>query len=66
MVQVGTPDDILRNPANDYVRSFVRGVTVNEQDAVLTRAVNAGQMLMFDDVELPDSLAHTIARQLYA
>lgn len=26
VVQVGTPDDILRNPANEYVRSFVRGV----------------------------------------
>jgi glycine betaine/proline transport system ATP-binding protein len=26
VVQVGTPDDILRNPTNDYVRSFVRGV----------------------------------------
>ena len=36
------------------------------QNAVLTRAVSAGQMLMFDDVELPDSLAHTIAHQLYA
>ena len=26
VVQVGTPDEILRMPANDYVRSFVRGV----------------------------------------
>ncbi len=26
VVQVGTPDEILRNPANDYVRSFIRGV----------------------------------------
>ncbi|GAA6120034.1 glycine betaine/L-proline ABC transporter ATP-binding protein ProV [Acidovorax sp. FG27] len=26
VVQVGTPDDILRNPADDYVRNFVRGV----------------------------------------
>ncbi len=26
VVQVGTPDEILRNPANDFVRSFVRGV----------------------------------------
>lgn len=26
VVQVGTPDEILRIPANDYVRSFVRGV----------------------------------------
>ncbi len=26
VVQVGTAEDILRNPANDYVRSFFRGV----------------------------------------
>lgn len=26
VVQVGTPDEILRHPANDFVRSFVRGV----------------------------------------
>jgi glycine betaine/proline transport system ATP-binding protein len=26
VVQLGTPDEILRNPANDYVRSFVHGV----------------------------------------
>lgn len=26
VIQVGTPDEILRSPANDYVRSFVRGV----------------------------------------
>ncbi len=26
VVQVGTPDEILRNPADDYVRSFIYGV----------------------------------------
>lgn len=26
VMQVGAPDEILRNPANDYVRSFIRGV----------------------------------------
>ncbi|MBB3179049.1 glycine betaine/L-proline ABC transporter ATP-binding protein ProV [Variovorax sp. Sphag1AA] len=26
VIQIGTPDEILRSPANDYVRSFVRGV----------------------------------------
>lgn len=26
VVQVGTPEDILRHPANDYVRRFIRGV----------------------------------------
>jgi predicted homoserine dehydrogenase-like protein len=36
------------------------------QNAVLTRSVSAGQVLSFADVELPDSLANTIARQLYA
>ena len=29
VVQVGTPDDILNNPANEYVRSFFRGVDVS-------------------------------------
>jgi glycine betaine/proline transport system ATP-binding protein len=28
VVQVGTPDDILRNPSDDYVRAFFRGVDV--------------------------------------
>lgn len=36
------------------------------QDAVLTRSVSAGQTLRFDDVELPDTLALHIARELYA
>lgn len=26
VIQVGTPDEILQNPANDYVRAFFRGV----------------------------------------
>lgn len=29
VVQVGTPDEILNSPANDYVRSFFRGVDVS-------------------------------------
>jgi len=28
VVQVGTPDDILNNPANEYVEAFFRGVNV--------------------------------------
>ncbi|WP_097461624.1 glycine betaine/L-proline ABC transporter ATP-binding protein ProV [Mangrovitalea sediminis] len=28
VVQVGTPEEILRNPADDYVKSFFRGVDV--------------------------------------
>ncbi len=29
VVQVGTPDEILKTPANDYVRSFFKGVDVS-------------------------------------
>jgi len=29
VVQVGTPDEILNNPADDYVKSFFRGVNVS-------------------------------------
>jgi glycine betaine/proline transport system ATP-binding protein len=29
VVQVGTPDEILRNPSDEYVRSFFRGVDVS-------------------------------------
>lgn len=28
IIQIGTPDDILHNPADDYVRSFFEGVNV--------------------------------------
>jgi glycine betaine/proline transport system ATP-binding protein len=35
IVQIGTPDEILRNPADDYVESFFRGVDVAK---VLTAA----------------------------
>ncbi|MEO9908235.1 MAG: CBS domain-containing protein, partial [Lentilitoribacter sp.] len=29
VVQVGTPDEILHNPANDYVEAFFRGVNIS-------------------------------------
>ena len=37
VVQVGTPDEILQNPANDYVRAFFRGVDP-------TNVINAGDI----------------------
>ena len=30
VVQVGTPEEILNNPANDYVRTFFRGVDISQ------------------------------------
>lgn len=39
VVQVGTPDDILQNPANDYVRAFFRGVDP-------TNVITAGDIVL--------------------
>lgn len=30
VVQIGTPDEILNNPANDYVKTFFRGVDISQ------------------------------------
>lgn len=30
VVQIGTPEEILNNPANDYVRTFFRGVDISQ------------------------------------
>lgn len=38
VVQVGTPEDILQNPADDYVRAFFRGVDP-------TNVISAGDIL---------------------
>ena len=40
VVQVGAPDEILRNPSDDYVRAFFRGVDIS---TVLTAADVAGK-----------------------
>ncbi|MBP2298950.1 glycine betaine/L-proline ABC transporter ATP-binding protein ProV [Azospirillum picis] len=43
VVQVGRPDEILKNPANDYVRSFFRNIDV-------TKVLTAGDIARRDQV----------------
>jgi len=45
IVQVGRPDEILRNPANDYVRSFLRNVDI-------AKILTAGDIARRDQVTL--------------
>jgi len=45
VVQIGTPDDIVSNPADDYVRSFFHGVDV-------TKVFTGGDLARRDDAEL--------------
>lgn len=47
VVQVGTPDEILRNPADDYVRAFFRDVDV-------TRVLTAGDIATKKQVTIID------------
>lgn len=50
LVQVGTPDEILHQPANEYVRSFFRGV-------------NVAQVFTAKDIARPSPAALTISSQ---
>ena len=45
IIQVGQPDEILQNPANDYVKSFFKGVDVSN-------VFNAGDIATQGDVKV--------------
>jgi len=47
VVQIGTPDDIVTNPADEYVRSFFHGVDV-------TKVFSGGDLARRDEAEMVD------------
>lgn len=51
VVQVGTPDEILNNPANDYVSSFFKGVDV----AQVYTAKDIAQSLQTPPINIDDA-----------
>ena len=51
VVQVGTPDEILNNPANDYVRTFFRGVDISQVFTVLTNPIQVFFVISQYDLE---------------
>ncbi|RRZ90834.1 glycine betaine/L-proline ABC transporter ATP-binding protein ProV [Erwinia sp. 198] len=46
VIQVGTPDEILNNPANDYVRTFFRGVDISHVFSAKDIARRSASVLM--------------------
>lgn len=54
VVQVGTPEEIVMQPANDYVRSFFRGVDVTQ----VFRAGDVARQSQITLVERPGMEAH--------
>ena len=53
VVQIGTPEEILRNPADEYVQSFFRGVDV-------TRVLSAGDIARNTQVTVIDRHDHGV------
>jgi glycine betaine/proline transport system ATP-binding protein len=45
VVQIGTPQEIIKNPADDYVRAFFEGIDTS-------RYLTAGDLMQTDDVPL--------------
>jgi len=62
IIQIGTPDEILRNPADDYVASFFRGVDVSK---VLTAGAICRRPLL-EVAERADQGVRTAAQRLKA
>lgn len=60
VVQVGTPEEIVRSPANDYVRSFFRGVDVSQ---VFT-AGDVARKQQVEVIERPGSSVRTALTRL--
>lgn len=60
VVQVGTPEEILRTPANDYVRQFVRGVDT----AAVFKAGDIARKTQVEVSESPSRGCHPALKRL--
>jgi glycine betaine/proline transport system ATP-binding protein len=60
VVQVGTPEEILRDPADDYVRTFVRGVDA----AAVFKAADIARQTQVVVAEHPNRGARAALQQL--
>ncbi|RLQ86913.1 glycine betaine/L-proline ABC transporter ATP-binding protein ProV [Notoacmeibacter ruber] len=57
VVQVGTPDDILHRPANDYVSSFFKGVNVQNVITVGDIAAQGNYPVLKEDTDVQSAIA---------
>jgi glycine betaine/proline transport system ATP-binding protein len=63
IVQIGTPDEILRNPSDEYVRAFFKGVDVNKY-LVAKDVASADETLVFQAGQDAKADMHTAIAQL--
>lgn len=57
VVQVGTPDDILHRPANDYVSSFFRGVNIQNVIAAGDIVTKGEHPVLKQDQDIQSAIA---------
>jgi glycine betaine/proline transport system ATP-binding protein len=63
VVQIGTPDEIVTNPADDYVRSFFHGVDVTKVFTGADLASREAASLIDDDRAAPADVIATIRKE---
>lgn len=64
VVQVGTPEEIIKRPANDYVRSFFKHVDVTHLFSALDLADMQPDAIVGHDLGVSDALEHLRDKEL--
>lgn len=62
IVQIGTPDEILRNPSDEYVRAFFKGVDVNKYLQARDIASHSETLLLQPTGDARTDMTQAIAR----
>jgi glycine betaine/proline transport system ATP-binding protein len=62
IVQIGTPDEILRNPSDEYVRAFFKGVDVNQYLVARDIALPHETLLVHPGADLRADFASAIEK----
>ncbi|MCX8520007.1 MAG: glycine betaine/L-proline ABC transporter ATP-binding protein ProV [Rhodoferax sp.] len=62
IVQVGTPDEILRNPSDEYVRAFFKGVDVNKYLVAKDVASTVDTLVIQASSDAPADMRSAIAQ----
>ncbi|PSQ91704.1 MAG: glycine betaine/L-proline ABC transporter ATP-binding protein [Proteobacteria bacterium SW_6_67_9] len=66
VVQIGAPDEIVTNPADEYVRSFFHGVDVTKVFTGQDLARQDAASLITDRAASPDQIRQQLQREGYA
>ncbi|MCQ9617672.1 glycine betaine/L-proline ABC transporter ATP-binding protein ProV [Paenalcaligenes niemegkensis] len=64
LVQVGTPEEIIKNPVNDYVRSFFKTVNMTKVLSAADVASEVKRLVSIDPLESVKEIEHELEDEL--